>query len=258
MFYIQTYKKSNDPLKAHTASLSHIMDGDYMGSAEFEFGSVGRSYRYITSNEMMTVHKVLVPLEKESFLPKEDSKAFTGEVITFYVIADEDGLEHFKTEIKKHLKGNTYNLTKERTGIYEKFVLREKALPIDRPDFWLSVDRYVGSSEVKPVIAFTTDRDLAINFFLYFTARPFLEKAFTDYTPKIFDKVRYGKVIYSVAGINEDGTFTLKFKHNKVKVPVNFIFPVNLKVDNVSLEVLQADLNKIYQRSGILSIAQTS
>ena len=235
MYYLQTYHTAS--LKDYKSDkLSFFLKGNYMGSAEFEFGSVQRSYQHVGDNKNMKLHKV-------------EAKVGNGKIspVIFSVIADDQGLASFKDTIESHLclERSKVPQTKERTDLWEKFVEMKN----NRADFWFSIDRFVHSSNQKPVVAFSDKADLALGFFLHFTAAK-LETEKNAWEPMMFEEVFCFKStkreIFKVAGLNEDDSVTIKGNHKTIRLPSKMVFPVN-----TSAHPCSAELDDIYFRAGL-------
>lgn len=239
MIYLQTYKAKS--LKDYQQmGLAFLMSGDYMGSAEFEFGSVQKSYRYLNDNKNMKIHEVTAEVNKGDKAP-----------VVFSVIADDHGLAHFKETIESHLDAKCLNKprTKERTGLLEKFALGQKDEGL--PDFWFSIDRYVGYTEEKPVIAFSDRKELVLGFFLHFTAGKLNPPENKEaWTPRMFEEVYCFRSIegqvFNVAGLNEDGSVTLRGNHKTIRLAKSMVYPVNTSAHHKPKE-----LSDIFQRAGL-------
>lgn len=222
MYYIQTYTKS-DRSERYPDSVSRFLAGDYMGSAEFEWGSVPAAWKCLRASELF-LHTRLV-----------QSKGGFGKLVTFYVIATESGYERFKRNIDIHLDGTSIgSRSKEYTGLWEKFNAEPRRSSF--ADLWLdlgaSLSRLNGEHMPVDPIAFTDDPNLAIRTILELNRHKFD----TDY-----ERLHIGDQIYTylnlkpfkVCGLNEDGTFSVKQKHGKaIKLHKHDIYPTDA-VDKV-------------------------
>lgn len=216
MYYIQTYKKVKD---LESKGLASILSGDYMGSAEFEFGSVQRAYSRFSKSPLVEIRKHLV-----------QSKGGKAAKVTFYVAATPDGHEHFAKSIVRHMDGTKVgSISKEHTGLWEKF--NSNFTFSHSPDFWLCIDGSVGYMREDPPIAFSDNKALLIDFFLYFTYTKSLEEG----TITVFDEVvisesftRQEPEIFKVASILEDGSIVVKGKGRKFRKNPKFVYPLEV------------------------------
>jgi len=195
MYYIQRLEQISGNKKSN--SIFRFIHNDYMGSAEFEFGSVGDSWKYLrTGNINIFEHKdQIIPSDKE---------------VTMYVITTEEGYETFKQQIKRHISGNIIgHISKEYTGIYDHFKNGDKTIR-----GWLSVDAFVSPvidiDEKDSPCFFTRNKEFAVRTFLELKRRQ---------TPdiKVFDEVlTYNKTeLCKVCGLNEDDSISIKAKYGK-------------------------------------------
>lgn len=216
MYYIQTYKKVKD---FEAKGLASILSGDYMGSAEFEFGSVQRAYSGFAHSPLVELRKHVV-----------QSKGGKAAEVTFYVATTPEGHEHFAKSIILHMDGTRIGrISKEYTGLWEKF--NSDSSRSHFPDFWLCVDGSVGMFREEPPIAFSDDKALVIDFFLYFTYSKFSEED----TINIFDEVVTSESfkgkepeVFKVASILEDGSIVVKGKGRKFRKNPKFVYPLEI------------------------------
>ena len=224
MYYIQTYKKVNN---FEAKGLASFLRGDYMGSAEFEFGSVQRAYSGFADSPLVGLKKHVV-----------QSKGGKAAEVTFYVAATPDGHEAFAESIVRHMDGTRIGkVSKENTGLWEKF---NSGFPSNySPDFWLCVDGSVDSTDKEPPIAFSDDKLLVIDFFLYFTySKPLEERViniFDEVVINVFDEVVISESfkgqkpeIFKVASILEDGSIVVKSKGRKFRKNPKFVYPLEV------------------------------
>lgn len=83
MYYIQRYQHSAqvDPNKE---TLDRFIENDYMGGAEFEFGSVGGSWKFLRENDIeIVLHTVYINSLEESSFNKSNKSPVTF-YVTFY------------------------------------------------------------------------------------------------------------------------------------------------------------------------------
>jgi len=209
MYYIQTFKiEYFNKNTTKPMTLSSIVSDDYMGSFEFENGSVPRSIQYLKDNEVkIFTHSVIPNKEKEP--------------VTFYVITSDEGFEAFKKGIDIHLDGHSTGMkAKEHTYLYDKFVssfYKEKPSPY-HPDMWLDVTMNVSryNTENGYSIMFSDKLDLIRRLYLYLKQ-----------THKTFnaEEVRIGDMVYvyndnrpkKVCGLNEGNSISLKARFGKAQ-----------------------------------------
>ena len=79
MFYIQNYDycPKNNLYRADTTG--RFLEGQYMGSSEFEFGSVQESWQYLRENDI------------KLFEHEAQSKGGLAKKVTFFVITTDEG-----------------------------------------------------------------------------------------------------------------------------------------------------------------------
>lgn len=206
MYYIQTFKKQTD-LLPNEASIKRILSGDYMGSAEFEFGSVQRSWKFLRESNIVFA---------EAKIPVIGGK---GGEANFFVITTTKGLDRFIQRMPAHLDGNRIGrLTKEHSGIWDN---AGSSIPVSRygkVDAWLdvsgTVNRYQdGVPEDSHPILFTTDRQLGLQLFCELKRTK--EKKAEDIT--MFEEVHTFldiKDVSKVSGILDTDYIVVK-KHGK-------------------------------------------
>lgn len=208
MYYIQRYKikdkarqiKAND-----TPDIGRFLDADYMGSAEFEFGTVNRSWVSMIEN-LPKIHRLDLTF-KGSSVTKE---------VPMFVIAEESQLDSIKDELNKHLDGNHIGiLAKEYTGIWDTFrhhyiEKHERAWGLS--DLWQDVSPFVQTEQPNGRSAvFGLDPKLVIRVYMELLRA----KLMGDKEPE----VSIGDLVYvqrgtkiieaKVVGIGENFTYTL-------------------------------------------------
>ena len=219
MYYIQRYHEK-DKVKQKEANnnptIGRFLIGDYMGSAEFEFGSVSRSWANMLEN-LPKIHRLDLTF-KSSFVTKE---------VPMFVIAEESQLDSIKDELNKHLDGHRVGkLTKEYTGLWETFkhhyIVKEKR-PWDHVDLWQDVSPFVrtGRADVRSAV-FGLDPKLVIRVYMELLRA----KLMKDKEPE----VSIGDLVYvqrgtkiveaKVVGIGEYFTYTLSYFQNRMVVSV--------------------------------------
>ena len=208
MYYIQRYHEK-DKVKQKEAiddpTIGRFLDADYMGSAEFEFGSVSRSWINMIEN-LPNIHRLDLTF-KGSFTTKE---------VPIFVIAEESQLDSIKDELNKHLDGKRVGkLTKEYTGIWETFkhhYIEKQERTWGLVDLWQDVSPFVrtGRTDARSAV-FGLDPKLVIRVYMELLRA----KLMKDKEPE----VSIGDLVYvqrgtkiveaKVVGIGEDFTYTL-------------------------------------------------
>lgn len=209
MIYIQRYE-SPDDYRKNKDDVSRIISGDYMGSAEFEFGSVQKSWRFLRGSEIF--------LNKVSIDPSK-FKSVNGKPVNFYAISTNPGISRFEQMIPAHLDGQVR--TKENTHIRELLNTEGKKSEYKmRTIAWLDVTEFVNNplcDGTRDPVFFTTDKKLALRLFMELKR----DKTNPAYEPSMFEKAYCylsHTSLSTIAGINEDDSFTVKMFSNKAKV----------------------------------------
>ncbi len=219
MYYIQRYHekdKVNQKEANNNPTIGRFLDGDYMGSAEFEFGSVSRSWANMLEN-LPKIHRLDLTF-KSSFVTKE---------VPMFVIAEESQLDSIKDELNKHLDGKRVGkLTKEYTGLWETFkhhYIEKQERTWGLVDLWLDVSPFVrtGRTDVRSAV-FGLDPKLVIRVYMELLRA----KLMKDKAPE----VSIGDLVYvqrgtkiveaKVTGIGEYFTYTLSYFQNRMAVSV--------------------------------------
>lgn len=206
MYYIQRYKAGSYNKQA--VNSDRYLSADYMGSAEFEWGSIPAAWKSLHMNNVrLFTHEV-------------QSKGGKAALVRFFVVTTENGFERFKDQINIHLDG-TYRGSKAKnsTGLWEKF--NASGLAAERhaeftPDAWLDVSPFVHNRNDDDAIFFTDDQILARRTYLY-VMRGSSQIDVQD--------LRIGDMVLSpmsddlvkVCGLNEDGTVSVKLKYGKAR-----------------------------------------
>lgn len=210
MYYIQTYKKVN---KFEAKGLASFLSGDYMESAEFEFGSVQRAYKSFSDSPLVELKKHVI-----------QSKGGKAAKVTFYVAATPDGHKVFAESIVHHMDGTRIGrVSKESTGLWEKF--NSGFNSNYSPDFWLCL---MGE---EPPIAFSDDKLLVIDFFLYFTySKPLEERVINIFDEVVISESFKGQKpeIFKVASILEDESIVVKSKGRKFRKNPKLVYPLEV------------------------------
>lgn len=216
MYYIQTYKKVNN---FEAKGLASFLRGDYMGSAEFEFGSVQRAYSGFADSPSVGLKKHVI-----------QSNGGKDAEVTFYVAATPDGHKVFAESIVRHMDGMRIGrISKESTGLWEKF--NSEFNSNYYPDFWLCIDGSVNSMDKEPPIAFSDNKLLVIDFFLYFTySKPLEERVINIFDEVVISESFKGQnpEIFKVASILEDGSIVVKSKGQKFRKNPKFVYPLEV------------------------------
>ena len=219
MYYIQRYHekdKVNQKEANNNPTIGRFLDGDYMGSAEFEFGSVSRSWANMLEN-LPKIHRLDLTF-KSSFVTKE---------VPMFVIAEESQLDSIKDELNKHLDGKRVGkLTKEYTGLWETFkhhYVEKQERTWGLVDLWQDVSPFVrtGRADVRSAV-FGLDPKLVIRVYMELLRA----KLMKDKEPE----VSIGDLVYvqrgtkiveaKVVGIGEYFTYTLSYFQNQTVVSV--------------------------------------
>lgn len=233
MFYIQTVTKKSK--LGNTNHVTDFLEHNYMGSAEFEYGSLGLLYEAFQGSPSVGVfeHDVKSKGGKEAW-------------VKFFVVTTPEGFESFKEKIPAHLDGTTIGRkAKDATWLWEKFNSHSEVSKriASRIDGWLVVDDYINRSrrEGKPIF-FTTEKTLAKQFYLYCRAKPF--QPVTDL--RIGDPVVIAESEslgdFKVAGILEDDTIVLKNGDTQAHKPVSLVYRIGKE---------EVHLRTIYNNMGI-------
>ena len=219
MYYIQRYHekdKVNQKEANNNPTIGRFLNGDYMGSAEFEFGSVSRSWANMLEN-LPKIHRLDLTF-KSSFVTKE---------VPMFVIAEESQLDSIKDELNKHLDGKRVGkLTKEYTGLWVTFkhhYIEKQERTWGLVDLWLDVSPFVRSerTDVRSAV-FGLDPKLVIRVYMELLRA----KLMRDKEPE----VSIGDMVYvqrgtkiveaKVVGIGEYFTYTLSYFHYRMVVSV--------------------------------------
>lgn len=219
MYYIQRYHEK-DKVKQKEANniptIGRFLDVDYMGSAEFEFGSVSRSWANMIEN-LPKIHRLDLTF-KSSFVTKE---------VPMFVIAEESQLDSIKDELNKHLDGKRVGkLTKEYTGIWETFkhhYVEKQKQTWGLVDLWQDVSPFVQTewTDARSAV-FGLDPKLVIRVYMELLRA----KLMKDKEPEVSigDLVyvqRGAKIVEAkVVGIGEYFTYTLSYFQNRMVVSV--------------------------------------
>ena len=219
MYYIQRYTvktKVDQRETNNNPTIERFLDADYMGSAEFEFGSVSRSWANMLEN-LPKIHRLDLTF-KSSFVTKE---------VPMFVIAEESQLDSIKDELNKHLDGKRVgNLTKEYTGLWETFkhhYIEKQERTWGLVDLWLDVSPFVRTERANALGAvFGLDPKLVIRVYMELLRA----KLMKDKAPE----VSIGDLVYvqrgtkiveaKVTGIGEYFTYTLSYFQNRMTVSV--------------------------------------
>ena len=219
MYYIQRYHekdKVNQKEANNNPTIVRFLNSEYMGSAEFEFGSVSRSWANMLEN-LPKIHRLDLTF-KGSFVTKE---------VPMFVIAEESQLDSIKDELNKHLDGKRVGiLTKEYTGLWGAFkhhYIEKQERPWGHVDLWQDVSPFVrtGRTDVRSAV-FGLDPKLVIRVYMELLRA----KLMKDKAPE----VSIGDLVYvqrgtkiveaKVTGIGEYFTYTLSYFQNQTVVSV--------------------------------------
>ena len=219
MYYIQRYHekdKVNQKEANNNPTIGRFLIGDYMGSAEFEFGSVSRSWANMLEN-LPKIHRLDLTF-KSSFVTKE---------VPMFVIAEESQLDSIKDELNKHLDGKRVGkLTKEYTGLWETFkhhYIEKQERTWGLVDLWLDVSPFVrtGRTDVRSAV-FGLDPKLVIRVYMELLRAKLMKDKAPEVSIGDLVYVQHDKEIVEakVEDIGEYFTYTLSYFQNRMVVSV--------------------------------------
>ena len=219
MYYIQRYHekdKVNQKEANNNPTIGRFLDGDYMGSAEFEFGSVSRSWANMLEN-LPKIHRLDLTF-KGSSVTKE---------VPMFVIAEESQLDSIKDELNKHLDGKRVGkLTKEYTGLWETFkhhYVEKQERTWGLVDLWQDVSPFVrtGRADVRSAV-FGLDPKLVIRVYMELLRAKLMKDKAPEVSIGDLVYVQHDKEIVEakVTGIGEYFTYTLSYFQNRMAVSV--------------------------------------
>ena len=219
MYYIQRYHekdKVNQKEANNIPTIGRFLNGDYMGSAEFEFGSVSRSWANMLEN-LPKIHRLDLTF-KSSFVTKE---------VPMFVIAEESQLDSIKDELNKHLDGKRVGkLTKEYTGLWETFkhhYIEKQERTWGLVDLWLDVSPFVrtGRTDVRSAV-FGLDPKLVIRVYMELLRAKLMKDKAPEVSIGDLVYVQHDKEIVEakVEDIGEYFTYTLSYFQNQTVVSV--------------------------------------
>ena len=219
MYYIQRYHekdKVNQKEANNIPTIGRFLIGDYMGSAEFEFGSVSRSWANMLEN-LPKIHRLDLTF-KSSFVTKE---------VPMFVIAEESQLDSIKDELNKHLDGKRVGkLTKEYTGLWETFkhhYVENQERPWGHVDLWQDVSPFVrtGRADVRSAV-FGLDPKLVIRVYMELLRAKLMKDKAPEVSIGDLVYVQHDKEIVEakVGDIGEYFTYTLSYFQNRMVVSV--------------------------------------
>ena len=219
MYYIQRYHekdKVNQKEANNNPTIGRFLIGDYMGSAEFEFGSVSRSWANMLEN-LPKIHRLDLTF-KGSFVTKE---------VPMFVIAEESQLDSIKDELNKHLDGKRVGkLTKEYTGLWETFkhhYIEKQERTWGLVDLWLDVSPFVrtGRTDVRSAV-FGLDPKLVIRVYMELLRAKLMKDKAPEVSIGDLVYVQHDKEIVEakVEDIGEYFTYTLSYFQNQTVVSV--------------------------------------
>ena len=219
MYYIQRYHekdKVNQKEANNNPTIGRFLDGDYMGSAEFEFGSVSRSWANMLEN-LPKIHRLDLTF-KGSSVTKE---------VPMFVIAEESQLDSIKDELNKHLDGKRVGkLTKEYTGLWETFkhhYVEKQERTWGLVDLWQDVSPFVrtGRADVRSAV-FGLDPKLVIRVYMELLRAKLMKDKAPEVSIGDLVYVQHDKEIVEakVEDIGEYFTYTLSYFQNQTVVSV--------------------------------------
>lgn len=213
MHYIQRISSTDTRYFQDIAALtfSRFMEGDYMGSSEFEWGTFQYALASIRENQMQL---------------RQFSITSNNKKIDFWAICAEDDFPRLLDVFPKLADGS--KRTKERTDIDAHFRGEERD---GLADSWLVVDRHInGRDSDNPAIFFTKSRKMAARFYCEYMRSKILGNIEKTFDIKMFDQVRipgYDQ-IGKVSGILENDAYVIKFPNKKtIRVALADIWPVS-------------------------------
>ena len=219
MYYIQRYHekdKVNQKEANNNPTIGRFLIGDYMGSAEFEFGSISRSWANMLEN-LPKIHRLDLTF-KGSSVTKE---------VPMFVIAEESQLDSIKDELNKHLDGKRVGkLTKEYTGLWETFkhhYIEKQERTWGLVDLWLDVSPFVrtGRTDVRSAV-FGLDPKLVIRVYMELLRAKLMKDKAPEVSIGDLVYVQHDKEIVEakVEDIGEYFTYTLSYFQNQTVVSV--------------------------------------
>lgn len=219
MYYIQRYHekdKVNQKEANNNPTIGRFLDGDYMGSAEFDFGSVSRSWANMLEN-LPKIHRLDLTF-KGSLVTKE---------VPMFVIAEESQLDSIKDELNKHLDGKRVGkLTKEYTGLWETFkhhYIEKQERTWGLVDLWLDVSPFLQTERAKDRAAvFGLDPKLVIRVYMELLRAKLMKDKAPEVSIGDLVYVQHDKEIVEakVEDIGEYFTYTLSYFQNRMAVSV--------------------------------------
>lgn len=218
MYFIQNYLENDSSDKFDLDTVGRIVRGQYMGSSEFEFGSVQRSWEFLRNAPI----KLFAYTRTVSY--KNELKK-----INFYVISDNNGFSDFVDSIVDHIDNKHQGqLTKESTCIYKSVVAQEDAKEYETRDAWLDVSNNVSYRAPRGAIFFTHKPVLATRIFMELKRKKRFEH-------RIFDEVfcADSQIPYKVCALNKDDSISVKRKYGKAhKVSAYDAWPKHHLIDS--------------------------
>ena len=219
MYYIQRYHekdKVNQKEANNNPTIGRFLKGDYMGSAEFEFGSVSRSWANMLEN-LPKIHRLDLTF-KSSFVTKE---------VPMFVIAEESQLDSIKDELNKHLDGKRVGkLTKEYTGLWETFkhhYIEKQERTWGLVGLWQDVSPFVrtGRTDARSAV-FGLDPKLVIRVYMELLRAKLMKDKAPEVSIGDLVYVQHDKEIVEakVEDIGEYFTYTLSYFQNQTVVSV--------------------------------------
>jgi len=219
MYYIQRYHekdKVNQKEANINPTIGRFLIGDYMGSAEFEFGSVSRSWANMLEN-LPNIHRLDLTFKGSS----------TTKEVPMFVIAEESQLDSIKDELNKHLDGTRVGkLTKEYTGLWETFrhhYIEEEERPWGHVDLWQDVSPFLLTERPNARSAvFGLDPKLVIRVYMELLRAKLMKDKAPEVSIGDLVYVQHDKEIVEakVEDIGEYFTYTLSYFQNQTVVSV--------------------------------------
>ena len=219
MYYIQRYHekdKVNQKEANNIPTIGRFLIGDYMGSAEFEFGSVSRSWANMLEN-LPKIHRLDLTFKGSSVIKE----------VPMFVIAEESQLDSIKDELNKHLDGKRVGkLTKEYTGLWETFkhhYIEKQERTWGLVDLWLDVSPFLQTERPNARGAvFGLDPKLVIRVYMELLRAKLMKDKAPEVSIGDLVYVQHDKEIVEakVEDIGEYFTYTLSYFQNRMAVSV--------------------------------------
>lgn len=224
MNLIQRYEHQTHPMERHMDSVSRFLDGDYMGSSEFEYGAVPKSWKYLREN-VLVLREMVIPIQG-----KNTQGETTLDAKKVWVIGNEAMMGKVAIDLKDKVFNRDYHGFKENPRLVDRFFHKEGD-PISLSFYekivgWLCIDAAYNAHsgdiqhENSPVF-FCLDKTLAVRTFLELNRKKIVKKEIN-----ILDHVYcyFCPVPVKVAAILEDNSIVVKSFNKKFRLHPNDVF----------------------------------